>query len=416
MVFCSLWAGNNVAAEMPPATVLIDQAAAFDASSNLLVWLEPGRTSTIEQVIAAPGKFTAAGPDAQHALDRNNTLWVKLRLSRPPGSQQAWALNIPLPVTDSVVLYQDDGANGRTTQAAGNRVPQSMWGKHGLYPEFDLALPAGTDQDIYLQVRNFKSLNLPLRFTPAKQRDVQRLGEFVALGAILGSLLSLFLLSLIRYVEHRNQVDLLASAYGLSITLMIAALHGLTGAVLWSDTLWWSSYAQAALPPITMGLALLFLRNLYALSTHHRRYDTLLVSIGWLTIASSLSLLLDRAAAHLTITAVTFAAAIVGMIVSLMGWRFRSAIGRLLFASYMLQFIAFMRLIAESLSLVPYYWEFRYLTSLAIGMSVPLLMYALNRATHDRKELALRASHLPNQDALTGLLTRNAFMKHYEAA
>ena len=417
LALCCLWVGDSAAAEKPAAILLADQAATFEVSSKLSVWLEPARTATIEQVALSPGKFVPIDPEVQHALDSNNTLWVKLHLRRPPGSRQAWSLNIPLPVADSVVLYQGDGANHWTTQTAGNQLPQSIWSKHSLYPEFDLELPAGTDQDIYLQVRNFRSLNLPLRFAPAQQRDAQRLGEFAALGAILGSLLSLCMLSLIRYVEHRNQADLMASAYALAITLTIAALNGVTGALLWSETLFWSSYAQTALPPITMGLALLFLRDLYAISTRHRRYDIVLVSTGWVAIASTLSLLLlDRAAAHLIITTVTFVAAIVGMIGSQLSWRFRSAIGRLLVASYVLQFLAMMRLIAESWGLVPYWWEFRYFTSLAIAMSVPLLLYALSRATHDRKELAVRANHLPNQDALTGLLTRAAFMGQYASA
>lgn len=417
LAFCSLWVSPSAAVGKPSAIVLVDQATAFEAADNLLVWIEPGRIATIDQVAWAPGKFVAAGPETQHALDGDNTLWVKLRLRRPPGSQQAWSLNIPLPVADSVVLYQGDSGTRWTTQAAGNQLPQAMWSKHSLYPEFDLALPAGTDQDIYLQVRNFRSLNLPLRFAPTQHRDAQRLGEFAAMGVILGSLLSLCLLSLIRYIEHRNQADLMACAYGLAITLTIAALNGVTGALLWSETLFWSSYAQTALPPITMGLALLFLRDLYAISTRHRRYDIVLVSTGWGAIASTLSLLLlDRATAHLIITTVTFFAAVVGMIGSQLSWRFRSGIGRLLFASYVLQFLAITRLIAESWGLVPYWWEFRYFTSLAIALSVPLLMYALSRATHDRKELAVRANHLPNQDALTGLLTRQAFMAQYEAA
>ncbi len=414
---CGVWVGTSSAADKPAAIVLADQASTFEVASKLLVWLEPARTATIDQVAWAPGKFVPINPEVQHALDSKNTLWVKLHLRRPPGSLQVWSLNIPLPAADSVVMYQGDGNNHWTTQTAGNQLPQSMWSKHSLYPEFDLELPAGTDQDIYLQVRNFRSLNLPLRFAPAQQRDAQRLGEFAALGAILGSLLSLCLLSLIRFVEHRNQADLMASAYGLAIALTIAALNGVTGALLWSDTLFWSSYAQTALPPITMGLALLFLRDLYAISTRHRRYDIVLVSTGWVAIASTLSLLLlDRAAAHLIITTVTFVAAIVGLVGSQLSWRFRSTIGRLLVASYVLQFLAMMRLIAESWGLVPYWWEFRYFTSLAIAMSVPLLMYALSRATHDRKELAVRANHLPNQDALTGLLTRAAFIEQYESA
>lgn len=416
LVVCSLWCAPGLA-QSADAIVLTDQTPSFEVTSPMAVWLEPARAATIDRVARSPGQFTVEEPRAQHALDGSNTLWVRLRIRRPAGSLQAWSLNIPLPVTDSVVLYQRDGTNHWVAQSAGNLLPQAIWSKHSLYPEFDLALPAGTERDSYLQVRNFRSLNLPLRFAPAQQRDAERLGEFAALGVILGTLLSLSLLSLIRFAEHRNRADLMASGYGLAIMLTIAALNGVTGALLWSDTLFWSSYAQTALPPVTMGLALLFLRHLYAISTRHRRYDSVLVSTGWVAIASTLSLLvLDRAPAQLIITTVTFLAALVGLIGSQISWRFRSTIGRLLFASYLLQVLAMVRLIAESWGLVPYWWEFRYLTSLAIALTVPLLIYALSRATHNRKELAVRANHLPNQDALTGLLTHQAFMRQYEAA
>ena len=409
---CSVHAADNI-----PATVLADYAPGFELTAPASAWMEPARIASINEVAADQGKFTTTAPSVQHELNDDNTLWIKLRLRSPVGSTQAWTLNIPMPFINMVTLYQPDGAGYWNTQSAGDSLPQAMWSKHSLYPEFDLTTTPGTDQDIYLQVRNFKKLNLPLRFSPALARDGQRLGEFAALGAILGSLLSICLLSLIRYVEHRNRADLLASAYGLSITMTIAALNGVTGALFWSDSLYWSSYSQTALPPITMGLALLFLRDLYAVSTRHRRYDIVLLSAGWLCLASTLSLvLLDRATAHLIITTGTFLGAIIGLVGAQLSWHFRSAIGRLLFLSYVLQFLAVTRLIAESWGLVPISWELRYATSLAIALSVPLLLYALSRATHDRKELAIRANHLPNQDALTGLLTRQSFMAQYNTA
>ena len=409
---CSVHAADNI-----PATVLADYAPGFELTAPASAWMEPARIASINEVAADQGKFTTTAPSLQHELNDDNTLWIKLRLRSPVGSTQAWTLNIPMPFISMVTLYQPDGAGYWNTQSAGDSLPQAMWSKHSLYPEFDLTTTPGTDQDIYLQVRNFKKLNLPLRFSPALARDGQRLGEFAALGAILGSLLSICLLSLIRYVEHRNRADLLASAYGLSITMTIAALNGVTGALFWSDSLYWSSYSQTALPPITMGLALLFLRDLYAVSTRHRRYDIVLLSAGWLCLASTLSLvLLDRATAHLIITTGTFLGAIIGLVGAQLSWHFRSAIGRLLFLSYVLQFLAVTRLIAESWGLVPISWELRYATSLAIALSVPLLLYALSRATHDRKELAIRANHLPNQDALTGLLTRQSFMAQYNTA
>ena len=417
LAFLCLGTGLSAAADKAPAIVLVDYAPAFEVATDVAVWLEPSRQATIDQVAKLADKFVELSPNAQLEMQSSNTVWMKLRLRRPAAAQQVWTLNIPLPFIDSVVLYQPDQNGNWSAQSSGNQLPQTMWSKHSLYAEFDLTPAPGRDQDIYLQVRNFKNLNIPLRFAPAPQRDGQRLAEFAALGVILGSLISLALLSLIRFAEHRNRADLLACAYGIAITLTIAAMNGITGALLGSDTLFWSSYAQTALPPFTMGLALLLLRDLFAISTRHRRYDIVLVYTGCAAMASALSLLLlDRELAHLIITVVTLFAACVGLIGSQLSWRFRSSVGRWLFASYVLQFLAVLRLIAESWGLVPCWWEFRYITSLAIAMSVPLLMYALSRATHDRKELAVRANHLPNQDALTGLLTREAFLQQYEAA
>ena len=417
LAFFCIWTDSCAAANRVPALILSDDTPAFELQSDIAVWLEPARLATIESVSLSAGKFGDVAALSQHDMLESNTLWIKLRLRRPTGAQQAWALNIPLPFADSVVLYQPLRDGGWSTQSAGNQLPQAMWSKHSLYPEFDLSLEPGRDHDVYLQVRNFKNLNIPLRFTPAIQRDAQRLAEFAALGVILGALISLALLSLIRFAEHRNRADLLASVYGFAITLTIASMNGVAGALLWPSATLLSSHAQTVLPPLTMGLALLFLRDLHAISTRHRRYDMVLICAGCAAMASPLSLLLlDRALAQAVITVVTLLAACVGLLGSQLSWRFRSSVGRWLFASYVLQFLAVLRLIAESWGLVPFWWEFRYVTSLAIAVSVPLLLYALSRATHDRKELAVRANHLPNQDALTGLLTREAFMEQYQAA
>ena len=69
LAFCSLWVSPSAAVGKPSAIVLVDQATAFEAADNLLVWIEPGRVATIDQVAWAPGKFVAAGPETQHALD-----------------------------------------------------------------------------------------------------------------------------------------------------------------------------------------------------------------------------------------------------------------------------------------------------------------------------------------------------------
>lgn len=403
---------------MPADTVVLpDHASSFSLDSNIQVWLDPHAKADIAQASASPQHFTTVAALHRQALTEDDALWVKLRLARPVGSTQRWTLNIPLPFLDAATLYQRDAAGQWTAQTAGDSLAQSDWNKRGLYPEFDLTLPVGTSQEVYLQVHNFKHLSLPLRLATTAQRETQRLLEMAALGLVLGILLALCVLSLVRYLEHRSRFDAWASAFGLLILLTVAQINGVLNMVLWPALPWWGNYANSVLPVVAVGAALLFVHNLYVLSTHFRRYDVYLRSIGWGTILSALSFaIMERATADAVTASIMVLATTVGMVATLLSWRGKSSIWPWLMLAYLPQYLGLMRLMAEALGLVPTLWEMRYLTSLGIALSAPVLVYALSRATHDRKELNLRANLLPTQDALTGLLTPQAFHIQLENA
>ena len=99
-----------------------------------------------------------------------------------------------------------------------------------------------------------------------------------------------------------------------------------------------------------------------------------------------------------------------------LSWHGRSPIWNWLLLAYLPQYLGFLRLMAEALGLAPTMWEMRYFTTTSVALSVPFLIYGLARATHDRKELVVRANHLPTQDALTGLLTGAVFQTQLEEA
>jgi two-component system, sensor histidine kinase LadS len=412
-VFC---AGQCAAQDSSGAIVLADHISAFTLANPQTHWLEPARMATVEQAVAV-GSFTNLAANTELALNRHNTAWIKLRLRQPAGSAQAWSLNIPLAFVDSVVLYQPDSAGRWQAQTAGNHVPRDIWSHNSLYPEFELRPNNDKEHSVYLQIRNFNGVHLPIRFEPTQQRNTQRLGEFALLGLVVGSLICMALLSAIRFAEHHNRADFLACLYGIFVTLLVAVFSGLAQTLLGSSALYWSSAAYTALAPLTMGMGLFFLRALYAVSTSHKRYDFVVMFTAWFAIVSTLALVfLERETAHLIVVVATYFAAAVGMVAAQLSWRFRSTIGKLVFAAFMLQFLAVLRLISESWGLASVWWSFHYIASVGVAISVPLLLYALTRATHGRKTLAQRAYNLPNQDALTGLLTRQAFMEQYARA
>lgn len=399
------------------AIVLNGNAPSFQISSPTQTWIESGSAATIAVVAAAPSIFKTSPALSRQPISTFDTLWIKLRVVRAANAPPNWTLNIPLPFLDSVSLYLPDGHGHWIMQSAGDTVPQSQWSTKGLYPDFDLSnLPSEVPQDLYLQVRNFQNLSIPIRLASASARELEHLREMMGQGLMLGALLSMVLLSVIRYLEHRNPIDGWAAGYSVMITLTIAQIGGVLNVFFWTPVPEFGNYASSVMPVVAVGCALMFVHTLSSLSAHHP-YNAFLSSLGWASVASVLSYaLLDRFVAEWICNVMLLTALSIGTVVTLMSWRGGSIIGRWLIVAMVPQFLGVMYLFAEGIGLVPPFWEMRYITSLSVALSVPALVYALSQITHDRKELVMRARHLPTQDALTGLLIPEVFQTHLNEA
>lgn len=404
----------------PETLVLGDNTAGFQVKGNILTWLDSGAQgslATIGTAVANPGNFAPTSALSYFSLGKNDALWIKLRLLRPHGSKSEWALNIPTPSVDALALYQIDAAGNWSMQRAGDTIAQTEWQKAGLYPEFTLSLPPGVPQDVFLQVRNFKPMGVPMRLFTTRHSEGQRQLELLTVALMIGSLLSLVVLSFIRYLEHRNHLDILASLFGLLITASIAQLNGVLNNFVWFATPRIGNYASGVMPMLLLGCGLLFVRNLFALATHHQGFGGFLSLLGWGAILTVLGFgLADRYVADWFISGILLLATVLGLFLATLIWRAGNPAGRWLVATMLPQFLCALWMTVESTGLIPVVWEIRYVTSLCISVAVPILLYILSQLTHDRKQLVMRANHLPTQDALTGLLTPAAFQTHLEDA
>ena len=390
--------------------VLTNGTAKFQVSGPVLTWLEVQKTSPVE-VAAANGRlFEEKDALYRHRLTRGDTLWVKLRILVPRGQSTRWTLTLPQPFIDQVSLYQPDGEGGWSEQVAGDTRPQSEWTRKALQPDFDLRIPVGTPQEVLIRVGNFKHLSMPILMAPTAQRDVDRLREYVYLGVILGLLLALSMLSLIRYLEHRNRADAWACGYGLLITFTIAQVNGVANALWWGAMPEIGDVASNLAPLMGMGAMLLFVRYLYSMSARFRRYDSFLVAIGWCTLgAVPLFAVLARPAADMLVSVCMFVATTSCLAATVLNWRGGSTVARWLMLAFVPQFLMLMWMMAEAVGVVNTVWELRYVMSAMVALTVPLIVHALGVVTHDRKELRVRHQALPTQDALTGILTAEAF-------
>ena len=421
---CCLFVLNSQAVEQVPVsmqaanTILLDdRAPTLQIATPTDIWLDEGSHASIELVASGIVKFKSEPALARHALNKYDTLWIKLRLQRAPGSKGQWTLNLPMPVVDEATLYQTDISGLWTTQRAGDTVAQGEWHRKGLYPDFDIYLTDNTPKDVYLQVRNFRHVSIPIHLTAKPQRESQRQIELLTLGLTLGVLLSLAALSLMRFAEHRQSIDGWAALFGLLIATTLAQINGVLNAFVWKSMPEIGDYASSFVPVIAVGSTLLFIRNVFALHVHFHRFDRFLSSVGWGTLASALVFgVMDRYLADGVSSMVMIFAAVMGLGATLLSWYNGTAVGRWLVLALLPQFFAMTYMLAETLGYAPLLWQIRYVTTFSVAISVPILLYALSQLTHDRKELVVRANHLPTQDALTGLLTPAVFQSHLEGA
>jgi diguanylate cyclase (GGDEF)-like protein len=408
------WAAN---AALTDSIVLDDATPSLQLGHEVQSWLDVGSTASMASVAGDSARFKSGVTGARHALTQADTLWIKLRLQRTAGSQSDWTLNIPIHLLDSVTLHQRASTGKWSSQSAGDTLAQSEWHKRSLYPEFDLDLLGDTASVVYLQIRNITAQNIPIRLATKAQRETQRQVELLVLGLSMGALLSLSVLSIIRFAEHRNPVDVWAALYSLLILITLAQINGALNATLWANNPHWGDYASSLLPPIAVGCALLFVQLLYALSTQYHRYGLFFNGMGAAAIASVLSFaVLDRSVASVFSDVVLLACICAGMLITVVSWHKGSPVRRLLAASTLPQFFGVMYMFADSLGLVPEFWQMRYLTSLFAAVSVPVTVYVLAQITHSRKERVVRTNQLPTQDALTGLLIPSVFQVRLDEA
>ena len=417
LLACLAVAGTAHAALQADMVVLRNAQETNDLTTLVDAWLEPAQNASVSEAAAAPANFSVHSVGRPYGLQTGKTLWIRLRVQRAPGETDLWVMDIPMPYLDSVTLYQKDFSGRWIQQFSGDTLPRARWSQQGLHPTFKLHFAGLEPQEMYLQIRNMSEVAVPIRFAREGAHENRRATENLLTGWLLGMLLTLAGFSLVRFAEHRNRLDLGAFGYALLVSFAIAQVNGVLGASLWADLPTVGNYLSKMASVLGVGGSLLFMRQLYALSVHYHRFDQLLAVTGWVTIVASLGVLvLNPDPANQLESAVYVLATTVALVAAVLSWRQNSVIWYWLILATVPQSLGILWLAIETAGWVQPVWQMRYYTSLCAALSVPVLAFALRRATHERLERAQRANHLDTQDALTGLLNRPIFDQHLQEA
>jgi diguanylate cyclase (GGDEF)-like protein len=402
-----------------PAVVVNGAETSFQLGGTLDILMEADGGTGIDAITRkARSSFSPTPADTVFALGEGKTLWIRLRLQRDSMAPPDWTLRIPLPYLDHAALYQADRRGGwGASQVAGDTNALERWTHPALYPDFAVTLPESGVLELYLEVRNFKPIALPLLLATAPVRDRQREVEYIWLGVMIGALLMLIGVCGIHYLQGRSRAEGWYTGYATLVLLVVSTTTGLASMWLWPSSPMWANYAHMALPILGVGATVLFVRHMSSLDVGFPRLARVLYAFGLSALPFALlcAAIDQRTADHLN-AAYLAVGPILTVTATALVWRRGYAVGKWLFLSYVPQGLSVLFMAAQVLHLVPAWWEARYVMVMCIALAVPLLQQALHTRARERREAQDRAEALPTQDALTGLLTAPLFQQQVETA
>lgn len=401
----------------PAAPILLDDGTgSLRADLLAQAWLDTGGSASLEQVLASAA-FGPVDAGAVHDLRPGAPLWLRLRLQRAEGARQQWLLAFPDPLVDEFRVWQRDERGRWSSQAAGDRVPVERWPEAGRYPVFRLDLPAGQPRDVLVQVRSAIPTGIPLRLSRDAAHSQQQQVEYLGLGSAFGALALLIAACLAQSWGYRDQAYSWYAVYAGLSTACIMAYTGVAAHLVWPGAAAWSDAAPGFLAALAAGAAILFVRDLTAVSARYAVLDRVASACGWASLPLGLAyLLVERGPGLDALSGYLLLGTVLNVGMAWLAWRRRDVVGLWVLIAYVPLAASVLAAIARLLGWLPTSFATQYAVVLAIVFEVPMLLVALSIRSRDRHGAQIREQALASQDALTGLLAPHLFQDRLRQA
>lgn len=411
LALATAWAAPLAASAGPPTLVLGGQHDVHDGQARAAAWVDTSGDSTIEQVAAADGKarFQPAQAGTIHTLGSTTVLWLHYRLARAQGERREWLVEFPMPVLDSVTVFQREGSGWRS-ETAGDMHAVQTWPEPGRYPVFRVDLPPGQVRDVYVRIRHTTGADFPVEFAAASAHGQRIQLEYLGLGLAFGSLFVLIASCLSQSWVYRDLAYAWYAAYASVTALAMAAFTGVAAHLLWPGFGALGDAPQGSLAYFSCAASLLLVRDVIGIPARHPASDRAiqLLGLGGLLLGL-LHPILAKVPAVGLLSAYMLASTVINMGIAQAAWRRGDPVGMWVLIGFVPVLLSLAMAAARIFGLLQVSFATQYAIVLALGLQVPLLLVSLSIRSRERHGAQIREQALSTQDALTGLLAPHLF-------
>ncbi len=399
-------------AQAQPVVVLDQASEVMDLQTRGLTWIDPDGTATLSQVVSGSqrAKMAPGRANTIYSLGQRAALWQHYRFSRSPGTQPDWVLEFPLPLLDSVTVFQQGAGGDWAAQTAGDTLPVASWPEPGRFAQFRLALTEKAVHDVYVRIQHVTSADIPVNVISGQVRSHRLQVGYMIIGIVMGALLLLIVAGAAQCWVYRDAAYGLYAGYATVMVMVIASTSGMAGHLVWSEHAAWNNAAQGVFGLLGGSAALLVLRKLCAITGRHPRFDRVVLATSLAGPLLALAYLwLDRQLGVRLIGGYLVLAVVFGLSTAFLAWRRRDVVAAWVLAGFVPLALSTLLLVARIFGVAPTSWLSEHALMLSLAFEVPMLLVALNVRSRERHGVESREQAMASQDALTGLLAAHLF-------
>jgi diguanylate cyclase (GGDEF)-like protein len=215
----------------------------------------------------------------------DQALWLKFNVIVPATIDEQWVLAIRLTTLQRVQVYTFN----TVTKEVWHSEPQGLMHskpynkKVSRYPVFNLSLSRGQVTTVLIKAVSPHILIMPIDIVKAEVFEANSNIDLLIIGAILGSMLIMFLYNMSLYSLLRTSSYFYYSAYVLATLFYLTSLTGIGPIYLWPHSSWLLEFGTVTFASLTFLFATLFVRNFLNLKAYGgiMLHATTLALIAW---------------------------------------------------------------------------------------------------------------------------------------
>lgn len=361
----------------------------------------------------ARGEGVVVSGNQQLALGGKSTGWLRIVLPAVTAPVDA-LLTVVHPGLDSASLHDLLPGGDWHVQRSGDSLPVAGWSRPYLHPAFQLELLPGEPRAVYLAVRHSSPVGVYWQLWDRASFDRHSSTLHMVLGAYLGFVVLVVLLSCLNAWNWRDPIHMVYAAYVLILGAGQLTLTGLAGEYFWPNHAWWNDIASVGIPMLSAGWAALLVHRLVVERGNHV-VSAFLISIMVVSLAYTVGFLLFGRSRLFYTSNLAYLYFLPVLMGSLIWFSLRRpAIGLWALAGFFCLFVGSLFPILRNLEMVPINFYSQFGAQIGAALEIPLLLVALYFRSRDRRDTQVRLSALSRVDPLTGVASHRLLMERLE--